>query len=126
MRGSPCSSMACGVMARPVPAPEPERISPLPRPPKNSADAKFKAAAAVLYRALVARGEVGLSWREAWMVLDENVREEAVGPTIIWMRGKGVEVLATYRAGETVFVLEQVGVGLQAVTEVEPQVEPLA
>lgn len=113
-------------MARPIPAPEPERISPLPRPAKNSADAKHKAAAASLYRALQKRADVGLSWREAWLVLDEHGHEEvAVGPVVIWMRAKGVPVLSIYVAGETRFVLEQVGAEVLAVTAVSAQVEPL-
>jgi len=94
--------------ARPVPAPEPEYT--VPRAPKNTADAKHKAPAAVLFRAMRERGDAGLSWRECWMVLEEGAFEDAqVGPTIIWMRSKGVGVIASYVDGETVFVLEQTG-----------------
>lgn len=96
-------------MAQPIRAPEVE-VSPVPRAPKNTGDAKHKAPAAVLFRAMRERGAAGLSWRECWMVLEEGAFEDAqVGPTIIWMRSKGVGVIALYENGETIFVLEEVG-----------------
>jgi hypothetical protein len=105
-------------VARPVPAPEPTVKSvTVPKAPKNSADAKHKAAAASLYRALQRRADAGLSWRECWLVLDEHGHEEVqVGPVIIWMRARGVAVLSLYRAGETVFVLEVMGASAEPVT----------
>jgi len=82
-------------------------ISPTPTAPKNKADERFKPAATVLYRALQARGDGGLTWREAWMVLDEGAFDDVpVGPLVIWMRGKGVNVVALYRDEQTTFVLE--------------------
>ena len=81
-------------------------ISPTPTAPKNKADERFKPAATVLYRALQARGDAGLTWREAWMVLDAEGMDAPVGPTVIWMRGRGVAVLSIYREEQTVFLLE--------------------
>lgn len=95
-------------MATPIPAPEPEPvISATPRPVKDKTSETYKPVAAVLFRALRSRGEAGLSWRECWMVLEEAASDVAVGPLIIWMRSKGVGILATYRDGETVFVWEE-------------------
>ena len=84
-------------------------ISPTPPAPKNRQDEKNRPIASALYRALKARGEAGLTWREAWLVLDEAGADEsvAVGPLVIWLRHKGVRIVAGYRSGETVFFLEE-------------------
>ena len=79
----------------------------IPKARKNASDERFRSPAAVLFRAMKARGETGLSWRECWMALDEAGIEEQVGPCIVWMRSKGVAVSAAYRDGETVFVWEE-------------------
>lgn len=96
-------------MAQPLRAPEPDPpvvVSATPRPVKNKTDDTYKPVAAVLFKALRSRGEAGLSWRECWMVLEEAASDVAVGPLVIWMRSKGVSIVALYRDGETVFVWE--------------------
>jgi hypothetical protein len=64
--------------------------------------------AAPVYRALIAQGSVGLSWREVYALLhggehavgDQQVH---VGQVISWMRSKGVVIDAFYEGGETRF-----------------------
>jgi hypothetical protein len=69
---------------------------------REKTDAERRPQAAVLYRALLAAGPGGLSWRECWALGDWEV-----GPVVIWMRAHGVEVEARYDpvAGETRFYL---------------------
>jgi hypothetical protein len=68
---------------------------------REKTDAERRPQAAVVYRALLAAGAGGLSWRELWAL------SEAVGPVVIWMRAHGVEVEARYDpvVGETRFYL---------------------
>jgi hypothetical protein len=92
--------------------PLPQEAAAAPRAPRplvdrrlEKQDAQRRPQAAVLFRALKAAGESGLSWRECWALSDDE--EFVVGPIVIWMRAHGVEVEARYDsgAGETRFYL---------------------
>ena len=63
-----------------------------------------RAQAARLYRALRAQSS-GLSWKECFALFAGQ--KVVVGDLVMWMRGQGVAITATYDAvaGETRFVL---------------------
>jgi hypothetical protein len=87
----------------------PAMLSPVVRSRSQAAvkyDEMRRPQAAVLFRALKAAPVLGLSWKECW-VLGEGNQEWDVGPIVIWMRTKGVEVDARYDpvAGETRFYI---------------------
>ena len=69
-------------------------------------DEKRRSQAVVLFRALRDAGAVGMSWTECWAA-GQGVSEWEVGPVIVWMRGRGVEVRAEYDTvgGETRFYI---------------------
>lgn len=78
-------------------------------------DALRRPQAAVLYRALGDAGDAGLSWRECWALGESGETNSRwdVGPIVIWVRAKGVDIEALYDpiAGETRFYLRVAVVG---------------
>jgi hypothetical protein len=95
---------------------QPTQRPALPRAPKSAAreryDAMRRPQAALMYRALMAVYEQGLSWKECW-ALGEGNAEWDVGPIVVWMRARGVVIEARYDAvvGETRFYLVGVSGG---------------
>jgi hypothetical protein len=69
-------------------------------------DAKRRPQAAKLYRMLRDCAEKGSSWRECW-ALGEGNEGWDVGPIVIWLRSRSVDIEAVYDvvAGETRFYL---------------------
>lgn len=77
--------------------PEPHMVwRPVVRARSNAVavlDEKRRSQAVVLFRALRDAAEKGLAWRECWALCED------VGPVIVWMRARGVEVSAVYDVG---------------------------
>jgi len=73
-------------------------------------DEKRRPQAALLYRELLSAGGAGLSWKECWALSGEVNDGWDVGPIVVWMRSKGVDIDARYDvvAGETRFYLSGV------------------
>jgi hypothetical protein len=69
-------------------------------------DAKRRPQAAKLYRLLRDCAEKGSSWRECW-ALGEGNEGWDVGPIVIWLRSRSVDIEAVYDPvrGETRFYL---------------------
>jgi len=63
-----------------------------PRPVRNvqreKQDALRRPQAAILFRALRAAGEAGLSWKECWALAPDD-EEFVVGPIVFWLRFHG-------------------------------------
>ena len=101
---------AGGVTSRLVQPPDaPAMLSPVVRARSAAAvayDEKRRPQAVLLYRELLRVGDAGLSWKECWAVGEADA-DYAVGPVVVWLRSKGVDVRSTYDtvAGETRFYL---------------------
>ena len=98
---------------RPVSAPVRSRASVQ----QAAYDEMRRPQAAIVFRLLRDSGESGVSWRELWAAGESNEPHEVnqrweVGPIVVWLRSRGVDIEALYdtSVGETRFYLRGVGV----------------